>query len=239
LFLAETKQRTDEANWLHVDRLFGECRIPQDTPAGRREFERRLEARRLAETDKPAEEFRAIRHGWCFSDDSFRKELLGQMERRAGTYHYGSELQEVAEEKANRIVAEELGIAKWAEGQLRMLRKGHPDKIRIAHRLRKETTVTLQWIAAKLHMGTRSHLNHLLYWNRRAELEGAESVAKAKSPKALQGKKVDLQSDEKRGPSNRLASARSAPALAQDGKQNRADNAIPLTDPVGFDTRFD
>jgi hypothetical protein len=30
--------------------------------------------------------------------------------------------------------------------------------------LRRETTMTLGWIAQALHMGTKTHLAHLLYW---------------------------------------------------------------------------
>jgi hypothetical protein len=256
LFLAETKQRTDQANWLRVDRVFGECGIRQDTPAGRKEFERRLETRRLSETAEPAEELKAIRHGWCFGNDSFRTESLAQMEQRAGANHYGYELQEVAEEKANRILAEELGIAKWAESQLRALRKGHPRKIQIARRLRQETTVTLQWIATRLHMGTRGHLNHLLYWKRRTESEGADVSRRALAEKEelhkiQRGKQPDVRQRKQRGPTGQLVALRNASQRTQEGKQNPADdsipltdpadadNTIPLTDPDGFDTRFD
>jgi hypothetical protein len=46
-------------------------------------------------------------------------------------------------------------------------RKGDAGKVRIARRLRRETTMTLEWIAARLRMGTKSHLVHLLYWQGR------------------------------------------------------------------------
>jgi hypothetical protein len=42
--------------------------------------------------------------------------------------------------------------------------KGDPEEVRIAVRLRKETTMTLGWIAQTLYMGTKTHLSHLLYW---------------------------------------------------------------------------
>jgi hypothetical protein len=35
--------------------------------------------------------------------------------------------------------------------------------VALAARLRAETTMTLGWIAERLGMGTRGHLNHLLY----------------------------------------------------------------------------
>ena len=43
--------------------------------------------------------------------------------------------------------------------------KGDAEKVRIATILRQETTMTLAWIAQALHMGTKTHLSHLLYWH--------------------------------------------------------------------------
>jgi hypothetical protein len=39
--------------------------------------------------------------------------------------------------------------------------------VRIALRLRRETTMTLGWIAKRLNMGTKTHLSHLIYWHDR------------------------------------------------------------------------
>jgi|ERR1700691_4255526 REP element-mobilizing transposase RayT len=41
------------------------------------------------------------------------------------------------------------------------------EKLKLAVRLRAETSVTVKWIAERLRMGTWTHLNHLLYWQRR------------------------------------------------------------------------
>ena len=48
---------------------------------GGRRLEEALEERRAGETD---EEYKGIRRGWCFGAESFREELLGQMEERMG-----------------------------------------------------------------------------------------------------------------------------------------------------------
>ncbi|MCS6772484.1 MAG: transposase, partial [Kiritimatiellae bacterium] len=56
--------------WLRVNRLMGEYGIPKDSPAGRRALARAMEARRREE--EPAD-YAAIRRGWCFGDDEFRK----------------------------------------------------------------------------------------------------------------------------------------------------------------------
>ena len=46
-------------------------------------------------------------------------------------------------------------------------RKGDVEKVALAQRLREETTMTLAWIAERLQMGSKTHLAHLLYWQRR------------------------------------------------------------------------
>jgi hypothetical protein len=45
--------------------------------------------------------------------------------------------------------------------------KGDPQKVKMALHLRRETTMTLSWIAQRLRMGTKTHRSHLLYWHGR------------------------------------------------------------------------
>jgi hypothetical protein len=237
LFIAAPTQRPP---WLRVDRLFGECGIPQDSEDGRREFEQRLEARRAHESDG---EFQLVRRGWCFGDDRFRQELLAQVEGGAGPYHYGSEIQEAAEAKADRIIDDELRRAVWTVNELSLRRKGDPGKIQIARRLRAETTVTLEWIASRLQMGTRTHLSHLLYWARRAENHN-RSAAVTMGLKERESKTTEAQP--KRQPKRGVKRGRfrtnpPSPSWPKESSLDR-DGTIPLTDPGGvggFDTSFD
>lgn len=97
---------------------------------------------------------RGDRRGWYFGGDAFRDELLEAVEKRVGESHSGAQRQESAEEKAHRIVRKELTRLGWTETELQQRRKGDKNKVRIARRLRAETTVTLKWIAARLGMGT-------------------------------------------------------------------------------------
>jgi putative transposase len=154
------KKPARRVSWLRVDRLLGEVRIPRDSEAGRREFERQMERRRV-EADDP--EWKAVRRGWCLGDRAFRKKLLAQISERAGESHCGEELRESAEEKAERILAEELRKLGWTEQDLETRRKGEPGKVRMARRLRCETTVTLKWIAQRLRMGTWTHVANRIY----------------------------------------------------------------------------
>ena len=153
--------------WLRVDRLLGEWGIPKDSPAGRQRLERALEERRGAEE---GEEFKPIRRGWCLGEEKFREELLAQMSERMGAEHYGEERAETAEALAELIIAEELKRRRWKEADLKTRPKGDSNKVALAARLRAETTMTVGWIAERLAMGTRGHLNHLLY--RRRKLGG-------------------------------------------------------------------
>jgi putative transposase len=146
--------------WLRVDRLLGDYGIPNDSPAGRRALERNLEARRADE--EPAT-FHSIRSGWCLGGEAFRKELLAQMTERLGAEHYGAEREEAAETRAERVVREELRRRRWKESELEQRAKGDREKVAIAACLRRETEVTVKWIAERLRMGTAGYVNNRLY----------------------------------------------------------------------------
>jgi putative transposase len=146
--------------WLRVDRLLGELGILKDTPAGRRAFERKCEERRATDSE---ESFKGIRRGWAFGDKAFRKELLAQISESMGRDDYGAERRESQKEKAERILAEELKRMKWKASDLDDRPKGDPGKVKIAERLRRETTTTFGWIADRLEMGSRSYAQNLVY----------------------------------------------------------------------------
>lgn len=153
--------------WLRVDRLLGEHGIPQDSAAGRRELLQRMESHRDEEGDPRA--LAAVRRGWCLGDKPFRQELLAQMKERMGEHHYGAERTETEEEHAERVVREALKGLRWKESDLTARSKGDPGKLKLAIHLRAETTMTLKWISGRLRMGAWTHLNHLLYWQRRGK----------------------------------------------------------------------
>ena len=156
--------RAKRPAWLRVDRLLGEWGIPKDSPAGRQRLEQALEERRGSEE---GEEFKPIRRGWCLGEETFRQELLAQMSERIGAEHFGQERAETAEALAEQIITEELKRRRWQEADLKTRPKGDAEKVALAARLRAETTLTVGWIAERLGMGTRGHLNNLLYRKRK------------------------------------------------------------------------
>ena len=63
----------------------------------------------------------------------------------------------------------ELRRRRWTEAALVGQRKGDPEKVKIAWRLRQETTMTLQWIARRLHMGAWTNVSNSLAQQRKEE----------------------------------------------------------------------
>jgi hypothetical protein len=145
--------------WLRADRFLGEWGIPMDTAAGRGQFALQMEARRKAEETG---DFKALPRGWCLGSEQFRQELLLQMTTVQGSKFAGPEWKETGEKKAERILAEELERRGWSIQKLEYLRKADPEKLKIAERLRAETTVTFKWITQHLSMGVPGYVSDCL-----------------------------------------------------------------------------
>ncbi len=72
-------------------------------------------------------------------------------------------MQEAVEARAERMLAESLKAMGWTEKDLTTRRKGAPEKVKLAVKLRGATTMPLAWIAQRLAMGSRGYLTWLLY----------------------------------------------------------------------------
>jgi hypothetical protein len=92
-----------------VDRLLGEWGVPKDSPAGRQEFARWVEARCWAEETGAYEPV-----GWCVGSGKFGQELLAQVSELATYTDGGEEIRRSALAKAERIAQEELKVLGWS-----------------------------------------------------------------------------------------------------------------------------
>jgi REP element-mobilizing transposase RayT len=119
----------------------------------------RVRGRGMLPVDQPLKHF-----AWS----SWPAYLLAQMREGIGAEHYGEERAQTAEAMAEQIIAEELKRRRWNETALKRRLKGDPAKVKLAARLRAETTMTVDWIAQRLGMGSRGYLNHLLYRQRKS-----------------------------------------------------------------------
>ena len=99
-----------------------------------------------------------------WASEAFRKELLAQMSERLGAEHYGGERRGDGGSAGGRDHRGGIEAAAVGGGGSRSATpKAIAAKVALAARLRAETTMTVGWIAERLGMGTRDHLNHLLY----------------------------------------------------------------------------
>jgi REP element-mobilizing transposase RayT len=161
--------------WLRVDRVLGEWGIWRDNVAGRREFGDLMEARRRVEGHADERLWSGIRRGWRFGAEDFLERLVeaGVAENANREIHEGDAVAETMEEKARCVIAEFLGERKVELEELKARRKGDTLKIGLAAELRKQTAMSMGWIAKELNAGTPKSV-----WNAMRRLQDRGEVGK-------------------------------------------------------------
>jgi len=120
-----------------------------------------MERRRPEATDPEVRQ--SLQRGWCLGSGPFKEDMLLRMAGQLGDHHVGELHQASETAKAERIVREELARLGWQEADLANRRKNDPDKLEIAAWLRRETTLTVKAIAARVHLGTSKAANVKLH----------------------------------------------------------------------------
>ena len=67
------------------------------------------------------------------------------------------------------VMNEEMNRLGWSAEALRQAGKGNEEKVRLAARLRRETTMSLKWTAQQVERGSWSHVSNLLVARRKHE----------------------------------------------------------------------
>lgn len=166
--------------WFVAERLLAVAGLPVHATEAGPAFADWLESRRGApEPDL----WRALRRGWCFGDEAFRAEVLARWREAAPDHRRGPLPSEAQVRVGRQIVAEELARRGWSVAELARRRKTDPEKVAIARRLRRETTLSLRWIAAALHLGSINTLrNSLVAAERAAAALPATSRVRSEQP---------------------------------------------------------
>ena len=162
--------------WLRVDRVLGEWGIRRDNVAGRREFGDLMEVRRRVEGHADEKLWSGIRRGWRFGAEDFLERLVeaGVAENANREIHEGDAVAETMEEKARCVIAEFLGKREVGLEELRARRKGDPLKMELASELRKQTAMSMGWIAKELNAGAPNSV-----WNAMRRLQVRGEVGKS------------------------------------------------------------
>jgi len=127
--------------------------------------------------------YKALRRGWCFGSVEFKRQMLQRMDGQLGEHHAGDLRRENAGGRAERIIAEELQRLGWTESELLGQRKSAAGKLALAARLRRETTMPLKWIAARVRLGTTKSANSKLHhWMKENKKPGAHAVMTSVEP---------------------------------------------------------
>ena len=146
--------------WLQTARLFGDLGIANDDSAGPHQFSTQLEQRRGQDQTKTAA---WSGQGWCLGSEEFQRQMLSRIPRSGGRWPNGPQRKEAAALQAEDLVGAELRGLGWSEPDLERTAKGAAEKVEIARRLRRETAVSLKWIAQRLRMGSWTYVANLIY----------------------------------------------------------------------------
>lgn len=159
LYLISPSQRPQ---WLEVSRVLGELGL-KDRPDNRRAYGQRLEQR--AREGSSEEQLKELRRGWLLGSEVFRDRVLDWMEKKPGPKRRKVRREESDDDhgrrQAERIIKEMIDAMGATETEMLSGRKGDWRKRLIAHRVRQETSVSLDWLARRLEMGSEGHLSRI------------------------------------------------------------------------------
>ncbi len=82
---------------------------------------------------------------------------------RVGSLHYGEEVEGIGGGEGGANCGPGTQANEMEGTDLTKRRKADPGKVKVARRLREQTTMTLKWIADRLKMGTWTHVTNRLY----------------------------------------------------------------------------
>ena len=147
--------------WLCVQRVLGELGLA-DTRSGRLCFGRHMRDRiqGIREAEKPweaDERWKTIRRGWHLGGEGFKFEMLerlsGLLACDKGTPFGGEALQAHDEHRAEALLRAGMVSLKLEERDLLAMPGCRPEKYALAWLVRRKTSVKVQWIKKRLHLG--------------------------------------------------------------------------------------
>jgi hypothetical protein len=103
---------------------------------------------------------KSLRRWWCLGSEAFKKAMLRQAEEGLGENHSGEQRWKSAVAKWERIFSGEIQRLRRKQEALAARRKSDPEKVAIALRRRRETTLTIKHIASRLSLGDSQERQH-------------------------------------------------------------------------------
>ena len=163
--------------WLLRGRLLSACGLEEGTPGTLARHRAMIESRMQGEVSISPESDRELvekqlRRGWYIGGESFRDQLVemigGNSDNLRGQQRSAHD--EMEAERLLKLVLDALGLT---EVELRAMKSTRSEKQVVAWLLKKRTTVTGVWLAARLGMGHRTSASRAI-----SEIEHATSGEK-------------------------------------------------------------
>ncbi len=148
--------------WLEVSRVLGNLQW-HDRARDRRAYVTRLE--QLTTQRQDQDQLTAIRRGWVFGGDSFRERIIDLLENDRAPVTRKLRREETDRDhgrrQAERIITRALELLRVTDAELAARPKGDWRKRVIGHRVRRDTSVSLRWLADRLQMGTAGYVSRI------------------------------------------------------------------------------
>lgn len=154
--------------FLSVNRVFASHGLVDDG-SGRSRYRNYMKRRMLdiQHSDDPMkadDQWQKIRRGWAYGTDEFRLQVQRILDvavtgKRRESF-MGEEMRLHDEREAERLLRQGLKCCNIVEEELPELKKGDARKKVIAWHIRKNTSVRVEWITTRLHMGSTSNFSY-------------------------------------------------------------------------------
>ncbi len=160
------RDRADDPEWLKMDRICGAySRFTTEEGSERLAYLRYLESRVEEERREKGtnEDYASIRRGWVFGEESFKSQmkklLINSMEDKKRSSHTGESRRLHDESIALALIKESMQLLELTQESLPDIKKGDTRKVLISWLIRKKTSMSLEWIANQLSMGSRANVS--------------------------------------------------------------------------------
>jgi len=149
---------------LAQDRLLSACGIDPLSPRSRKTYRDQLVFKMRGEAGLDGVEElvqKQMNRGWFIGGEDFRKRLAKQLPGKSDNLR-GEQRTAHDECEAERLLGKALAALDMTEEEFLRLRFNSPEKRIVAWLLKRHTTVTAVWLAARLQMGARTNVSRAL-----------------------------------------------------------------------------
>ena len=151
---------------LALSRVLGNLNL-KDRAAGRKAYLEWIQKRALEELDKKyskelAVERKPLKRGWCMGTEDFKEKIMAFLGDVSSDNYRGDQRRDHGVYMAEKLIEQGLNGLKCTIQDIEHLRQNHIHKQALAWLVKRNTTVTGEWIRQKLNMGGKTNVSRAL-----------------------------------------------------------------------------